>query len=35
LRLQVAEDKSRADVTDRQVLVQYIFSLGVHGAHRF
>lgn len=35
LRLQVAEDKSRADVTDRQVLVQYIFSLGVHGAHKF
>ena len=35
LRLQVAEDKSRADATDRQVLVQYIFSLGAHGAHRF
>jgi hypothetical protein len=35
LRLQVAEDKSRADVTDRQVLVQYVFSLGAHGAHRF
>ena len=35
LRLQYAEDKSRADATDRQVLVQYIFSLGAHGAHRF
>jgi hypothetical protein len=35
LRLQVAEDKSRADVTDRQVLVQYVFSLGAHGAHKF
>jgi hypothetical protein len=35
LRLQVAEDKSRADATDRQVLVQYILSLGAHGAHRF
>ena len=35
LRLQIAEDKSRADVVDRQVLVQYILSLGVHGAHKF
>jgi hypothetical protein len=35
LRLQYAEDKSRADATDRQVLVQYIFSLGAHGAHKF
>jgi hypothetical protein len=35
IRLQLAEDKSRADVTDRQVLVQYILSLGAHGAHRF
>jgi len=35
LRLQLASDKSRADVTDDQVLLQYIFSLGAHGAHRF
>jgi hypothetical protein len=35
IRLQYAEDKSRADATDRQVLVQYIFSLGAHGAHKF
>jgi hypothetical protein len=35
IRLQLAEDKSRAGVTDRQVLVQYIFSLGAHGAHTF
>jgi hypothetical protein len=35
LRLQYAEDKSRADATDRQVLLQYILSLGAHGAHRF
>jgi hypothetical protein len=35
IRVQVAEDKSRADVTDRQFLVQYIFSLGAHGAHKF
>ena len=35
IRLQVAEDDSRAGVTDRQVLVQYVYSLGAHGAHRF
>ncbi|HEX9181954.1 MAG TPA: TonB-dependent receptor [Burkholderiales bacterium] len=35
IRLQVAEDDSRAGVTDRQVLVQYVFSLGAHGAHKF
>jgi hypothetical protein len=35
VRLQVAEDDSRASATDRQVLVQYIYSLGAHGAHKF
>jgi hypothetical protein len=35
IRLQLAQDKSRADATDNQVLVQYIFSLGAHGAHTF
>ena len=35
LRLQLASDKSRADVTDNQVLLQYVFSLGAHGAHKF
>jgi len=35
LRLQLAADKSRAGVTDHQLLLQYIFSLGAHGAHRF
>jgi hypothetical protein len=34
-RLQLASDKSRLGVTDRQALIQYIFSLGAHGAHRF
>lgn len=34
-RLQVAADKSRAGVTDNQVLLQYILSLGAHGAHTF
>ena len=35
IRLQFAQDKSRADATDNQVVLQYIFSLGAHGAHTF
>jgi hypothetical protein len=35
LRLQFAQDKSRAGATDNQVLIQYIHSIGPHGAHRF
>jgi hypothetical protein len=35
VRLQLAQDKSRQGVTDNQVLLQYIFSLGAHGAHTF
>lgn len=35
IRLQFARDKSRADVTDNQALLQFIFSLGAHGAHTF
>jgi hypothetical protein len=35
LRLQVAQDKSRMGATDNQVFIQYIHSLGPHGAHRF
>ncbi|HUQ76145.1 MAG TPA: hypothetical protein VM183_15580 [Burkholderiales bacterium] len=35
VRLQLASDKSRVGVTDNQVLLQYIFSLGAHGAHTF
>lgn len=35
IRLQLAEDKTRPEVTDRQVWLQYIMSLGAHGAHRF
>ena len=34
-RLQFASDKSRAGVTDNQVVLQYIHSLGAHGAHKF
>jgi hypothetical protein len=35
VRLQYAQDKSRADATDNQVFLQYIVSLGAHGAHKF
>ncbi len=34
-RLQYAQDKSRGDVTDNQLYLQYIMSLGAHGAHKF
>ncbi|HJV83207.1 hypothetical protein [Noviherbaspirillum sp.] len=34
-RLQFARDRSRPEVTDRQVFLQYIMSLGAHGAHNF
>jgi hypothetical protein len=35
LRLQYAQDKSMQGVTDNQVTLQYIMSLGAHGAHKF
>ncbi len=35
LRLQLAQDKSRADLIDNQVFLQYVMSLGAHGAHQF
>lgn len=35
LRLQYAQDKSMAGVTDNQWTLQYIMSLGAHGAHKF
>jgi hypothetical protein len=35
LRLQFARDRSQAGVTDNQVFLQYIMSLGAHGAHKF
>jgi hypothetical protein len=35
VRLQLASDKSTAGRTNNQVLVQYIYSLGAHGAHTF
>ena len=35
LRLQFASDKSRLGATDNEVFLQYIVSLGAHGAHKF
>jgi hypothetical protein len=35
LRLQLARDKSRPGVTDNQIFLQYIMSLGTHAAHSF
>lgn len=35
VRLQFAQDKSMSGITDNQVIVQYIMSLGAHGAHKF
>jgi hypothetical protein len=35
VRLQYAQDKSMAGITDNQWIVQYIMSLGAHGAHKF
>jgi hypothetical protein len=35
LRLQLAQDQTRPGVTDNQVFLQYIMSLGTHAAHSF
>lgn len=35
IRLQLGQDKSRLGATDNQVFVQYLYSLGAHGAHAF
>jgi len=35
LRVQYASDKSRVGLIDNQVFVQYTYSLGAHGAHKF
>ena len=35
IRLQFAQDKSRQGLVDNQMFVQYIMSLGAHGAHKF
>ncbi len=35
IRLQLAQSKVRPDVTDNEVFLQYILTLGAHGAHRY
>lgn len=35
LRLQLARDRSHEGVADNQMFLQYIMSLGAHGAHKF
>ena len=35
IRFQVARDQTRPGITDNQVWVQYIMSMGAHGAHKF
>ena len=35
LRLQLARDYSRIGFTDNQIFLQYIVSMGAHGAHKF
>lgn len=35
LRLQLARDRGEQGLTDNQVTLQYIYSLGPHGAHKF
>lgn len=34
-RVQLAQDRSMQGITDNQFIVQYVHSLGAHGAHRF
>jgi hypothetical protein len=35
LRLQLAKDQSRQGLPDNQLFIQYIMSLGAHGAHQY
>jgi hypothetical protein len=35
VRLQVAQSRNQAGVTDNQLFLQYILTLGAHGAHKF
>ncbi|HET8707962.1 MAG TPA: hypothetical protein VFM46_16785, partial [Pseudomonadales bacterium] len=34
-RLQLAADHSQPDVTNHEIILQYVMSLGAHGAHTF
>ncbi len=35
IRLQFARDKARESATDKEIFVQYLMSLGAHGAHQY
>jgi hypothetical protein len=35
LRLQFAQSRTLPDVTDNQWFLQYVLSLGAHGAHKY
>jgi outer membrane receptor protein involved in Fe transport len=35
VRLQLARSRTQPDFTDNQVFLQYILTLGAHGAHRY
>ena len=35
LRLQYAWDQARARGRDQQLMLQYLYSIGAHGAHKF
>ncbi len=35
IRLQLAHDNSRQGLADNQIFVQYIMSMGAHGAHQY
>jgi hypothetical protein len=35
IRLQLQQDRAQQGVIDNEVFVQYIMSLGSHGAHKF
>jgi len=35
IRLQLAHDSSRQSLSDNQLFVQYLMSLGAHGAHSY
>ena len=35
IRFQVSRDQTRPGITDNQVWVHYIMSMGAHGAHKY
>jgi hypothetical protein len=35
IRLQLAQSKVRPDMTDNELFIQYILTMGAHGAHRY